>query len=130
MADETERYKPSSKNITLFRVLNDCRKSLERRLIPLLEMFRVETNYFRQLQLCCLEVVKDRKADDAYQGKIKISPKDVEEFERRYKAVSEEEVGRFLGEVEVSLKHAQQQRREIEVIQLRQDLRADPKNDV
>lgn len=105
--DETERFKASSKNITLFRVLNDCRKTLERRVIPLLEMFRVETNYFRQLQLCCQEVVKDRKANDAYQGKIKITLKDVEEFEGKYKAVDEEEVVRFLGDAEASLKHAQ-----------------------
>jgi len=52
--DESEKFKATSKNITLFRVLNDSKKSLERRVIPLLEMFKVETTYFRQLQVCCL----------------------------------------------------------------------------
>ena len=61
ISNEAERFKGSSKNVTLFRVMNDNKKSLERRIIPLLEMFKVETGFFRQLQHCCLEVVKEKK---------------------------------------------------------------------
>jgi hypothetical protein len=39
-------YRINAKNKTLFRVIADNRKTLERRIIPLLEMFRVENNYF------------------------------------------------------------------------------------
>lgn len=39
-------YRINAKNKTLFRVLADDRKTLERRIIPLLEMFRVENSYF------------------------------------------------------------------------------------
>lgn len=43
--------------------------------------------------------------------------------------MSEEEIAKFIADTETTLKHAQQQRREIEVIQLRQDM-VGPKNDV
>jgi hypothetical protein len=40
-------FAASSKNLALIRVLNDNRKSLERRILPLLEMFKVETTFFK-----------------------------------------------------------------------------------
>ena len=45
-----KEYRISAKNKTLFRVLRDNNKVLERRILPLLEMFRVENNFFSQIQ--------------------------------------------------------------------------------
>jgi len=43
---KSAEYRINAKNKTLFRVLADNRKTLERRIIPLLEMFRVENTFF------------------------------------------------------------------------------------
>jgi hypothetical protein len=38
-------YRINAKNKTLFRILADNRKTIERRILPLLEMFKVENTY-------------------------------------------------------------------------------------
>ena len=90
---EANQFQASAKNISLYRVLNDNRKSIERRLIPLLEMFKVETGFFKQLQTTCLDTVLDKKQQDQnYQGRIKIAKKDVTEFEEKYAKVEDEDI--------------------------------------
>jgi hypothetical protein len=43
-------FRIDAKNKTLFRILSDNRKTLERRILPLLEMFKVENTYLFQIQ--------------------------------------------------------------------------------
>lgn len=45
-----KKFRIDAKNITLFRILSDNRKTLERRILPLLEMFKVENTYLSQIQ--------------------------------------------------------------------------------
>jgi hypothetical protein len=74
-------YRINAKNKTLFRVLADDRKTLERRILPLLEMFRVENNYFSLTQGQCHQAVSEKELlGESYRGKIKITPKDCQDY--------------------------------------------------
>ena len=42
----SNEFRINAKNKTLFQVLIDNRKSIERRIMPLLDMFKVENTYF------------------------------------------------------------------------------------
>jgi hypothetical protein len=51
-------FKVNSKNKTLYQVLTDNLKVVERRIMPLLEMFKVETTFFSDIQSQCLSHAK------------------------------------------------------------------------
>ena len=55
------KFPATDKNMTLFRVIQDNKKQLERKYVPLLEMFKMECIYFREVQSLCLKVVKEKK---------------------------------------------------------------------
>ncbi len=79
---DVNKFEASDKNLTLYRVIQDNKKTLERRFIPLLEMFKVECAFFKDLQNVCLQVVKEKKDfENDYKGKVKITKKEVQEFE-------------------------------------------------
>ncbi len=46
---ESLSFNPNAKNKILIRVLLDNQKVLERRIIPLIELFKVETTFFKDI---------------------------------------------------------------------------------
>ena len=46
-------YEASNKNSTLFKVIQDNKKVLKRKFQPLLQMFNVESLFFKQIQEVC-----------------------------------------------------------------------------
>lgn len=56
-------------------------------------MFKIECAFFRELQNICLNVVKEKKdLDNDYKGKVKISKKEVQDFEREYKEIEYDDI--------------------------------------
>ena len=103
--------------MTLFRVLNDNRKSIERRIIPLLEMFKVETAFFKELQISCLNQI-----ELANKGTSKVPKKIIEEFEENYKKTDEEEIIKLQKAIETLMKQVNLLKTELEMIKIKQDL--------
>lgn len=54
-------FEYNEKNRTLFNVIIENLKVLERKLIPLLEMFNVENAYFKEVQKNCMKIISDKK---------------------------------------------------------------------
>ena len=78
---EQNKYEATDKNITLYRVLQDNKKSLDRKFIPLLDMFKVEVAYFKALQHDCVTSVNEKiELENSYKGKIKLSKKEALDF--------------------------------------------------
>eukprot|EP00347_Sterkiella_histriomuscorum_P010671 403375372 len=116
---DLNKFELNTKNKTLFGVIQDNLKTLDRRIIPLLESFRLETAYFKEIQSICVQAVQEKKQQDAqYQGRIKITKKQVQEFEKDYRQVSDMEIQTLQREVEILIKSAQELKKDLELIQL------------
>ncbi|CDW91809.1 UNKNOWN [Stylonychia lemnae] len=113
------RYEATTKNKTLYEVIQDNLKVIERRVIPLLETFKTETAYFKELQNVCLTAVSDKKKlDNNYKGRILISKKQVQDFEKDYKVVFVEEIEQLQREVEILYRSSLELKSDLERIQL------------
>ena len=85
---QNSEYRINAKNKTLFRILADNRKTLERRILPLLEMFKVENTYLSQIQNQCEVAVSEKELlGESYRGKIKIQNKECQEYRSQYKPI-------------------------------------------
>ena len=78
---ELNKFETNDKNKTLFKVIQDNMKTLERRILPLLEMFKVECAFFREVQSICIKVINEKKElENSYKGRVKINKNQAIEF--------------------------------------------------
>jgi len=64
---------------------------LERKFLPLLDMFVAEGTHFADLQRMCLSAAREkREMGEEYKGKVKVNNRDLEEFTSDFKEVEED----------------------------------------
>lgn len=84
-------------------------------------MFNVECSFFKHLQTTCQAAALEKKQfDSQYQGKLKVSKKEVLDFEQNYKPIADEEVKKLISTIDACLKQVNQLKRELDLVKLRQ----------
>lgn len=94
-------------------------------------MFKAETAYFRSLQSECFKIVSEKKQlEGAYQGKLRITKKDVSEFDEKYKAVDDGDIVNFAKVIDQVHRQVSQLKTDLDLIQLKKDVGGHHPNDV